>query len=156
MRGKGGGGGVGGERGMVGGGWAGKTVTQPPHQPTQPPVCHLLGSASRSTGRSGRQKAATRRSTRREERVTVQGPVKRPQPDAPHAHRNTARQVVDDRNAEGSAQQTPRSEPAPTSTAPGAPTTGRRRRGNNATKGAPAAAADRKQRPEATCGGKNG
>ena len=36
---------------------------------------------SRSTGRSGRQKAATRRNMRREERVTVQGPVKEQQPD---------------------------------------------------------------------------
>ena len=36
---------------------------------------------SGSTGRSGRQKAATRRSTRREERVTVQGPVKKQQCD---------------------------------------------------------------------------
>ena len=36
---------------------------------------------SRSTGRSGRQKAATRRNMRREERVTVQGPAKKQQPD---------------------------------------------------------------------------
>ena len=36
---------------------------------------------SKSTGRSGRQKAATRRNMRREERVTVQGPVKKQQPD---------------------------------------------------------------------------
>ena len=36
---------------------------------------------SKSTGRSGRQKAATRRNMRREERVTVQGPVKEQQPD---------------------------------------------------------------------------
>ena len=36
---------------------------------------------SRSTGRSGRQKAATRRNMRRDERVTVQGPVKEQQPD---------------------------------------------------------------------------
>ena len=36
---------------------------------------------SRSTGRSGRQNAATRRNMRREERVTVQGPVKKQQPD---------------------------------------------------------------------------
>ena len=34
---------------------------------------------SRSTGRSGRQNAATRRNMRREERVTVQGPVKKQQ-----------------------------------------------------------------------------
>ena len=36
---------------------------------------------SKSTGRSGWQKAATRRNIRREERVTVQGPVKEQQPD---------------------------------------------------------------------------
>ena len=36
---------------------------------------------SGSTGRSGRQNAATRRNMRREERVTVQGPVKKHQPD---------------------------------------------------------------------------
>ena len=36
---------------------------------------------SKSTGRSGRQKAATRRNMRREERVTVQGPIKKQQPD---------------------------------------------------------------------------
>ena len=36
---------------------------------------------SKSTGRSGRQKAATRRNMRREERVTVQGPVKEQQPE---------------------------------------------------------------------------
>ena len=36
---------------------------------------------SRNTGRSGRQKAATRRNMRRDERVTVQGPVKTQRPD---------------------------------------------------------------------------
>ena len=36
---------------------------------------------SRSTGRSGRQNAATRRNMRRGERVTVQGPVKKQEPD---------------------------------------------------------------------------
>ena len=36
---------------------------------------------SKSTGRSGRQKATTRRNMPREERVTVQGPVKKQQPD---------------------------------------------------------------------------
>ena len=36
---------------------------------------------SRSTARSGRQNAATRRNMRREDRVTVQGPVKKLQPD---------------------------------------------------------------------------
>ena len=34
------------------------------------------------TGRSGRQKAATRRNMRRDDRGTVQGPVKKLQPDA--------------------------------------------------------------------------
>ena len=70
--------------------------TAPPHQllgsataettravPTHRP----LGSAerendtSKSTGRSGGQNAATRRNMRREERVTVQGPVKKQRPD---------------------------------------------------------------------------
>ena len=36
---------------------------------------------SKSTGRSGRQNAVTRRNMQREERVTVQGPVKEQQPD---------------------------------------------------------------------------
>ena len=36
---------------------------------------------SKSTGRSGRQNAATQRNMRRDERVTVQGPVKKQQPD---------------------------------------------------------------------------
>ena len=40
-----------------------------------------LAANARSTGRSGRQNAATRRNMRREERVTVQGPVKKPRPD---------------------------------------------------------------------------
>ena len=82
--------------------WAAKTVERPPQQPAQPPARQLLGTANaqtapaatgtapahqttglrergndtgRSTGRSGRQNAATRRNMRREERVTVQGPV---------------------------------------------------------------------------------
>ena len=46
-------------------------------------------SDSRSTGRSGPQKAATRRNMRREERVTVQGPVKEQQPDG-MSHRGEA------------------------------------------------------------------
>ena len=51
------------------------------------PTHQLLGlrergnDTSKSTSRSGRQKAATRRNIRREERVTVQGPVKEQQPD---------------------------------------------------------------------------
>ena len=46
---------------------------------------------SKSTGRSGRQKAATRRNMRREERVTVQGPVKEQQPDG-MSHRGAGAQ----------------------------------------------------------------
>ena len=46
--------------------------TAPAHQP------HERGNdTSRGTGRSGRQNAATQRNMRREERVTVQGPVKK-------------------------------------------------------------------------------
>ena len=95
------GGGGGAEDGGV---WAAKTVERPPQQPAQPPT-HQPGAAgtsrhiqhspgtptaglrergndtSRSTGRSGRQNAATRRNMRRDERVTVQGPVKIQQPD---------------------------------------------------------------------------
>ena len=86
-----------------------KTVKRPPQQPAQPPIRQLPGAAdaqtahpatsrtapvyqttglcergndtSRSTGRSGRQNAATQRNMRREERVTVQGPVKKQRPD---------------------------------------------------------------------------
>ena len=63
--------------------------------PPPPPSCHIQHSpntpntglrergndTSKSTGRSGRQKAATRRNMRRKKRVTVQGPVKEQQPD---------------------------------------------------------------------------
>ena len=44
---------------------------------------HRLGAleGGGGTGRSGRQKEATRCNMRREERVTVQGPVKKQQPD---------------------------------------------------------------------------
>ena len=57
---------------------------------------------SKSTGCSGRQRAATRRNMRREERVTVQGPVKKHQPDG-MSHRGggltvrTARRAARDR-----------------------------------------------------------
>ena len=47
---------------------------------------------SKSTGRSGRQKAATRRNMRREERVTVQGPVKEQQLDG-MSHRGLGAQL---------------------------------------------------------------
>ena len=76
----------------------GEGVPQPQPQPPPPPpgtsrhIQHSPGTPTtglrergndtgRSTGRSGRQNAATRRNMRREERVTDQGPVKEPQPD---------------------------------------------------------------------------
>ena len=53
-----------------------------PAQPRHTNHWALRGNdTSKSTGRSGRQKAATRRNMRREERVTVQGPVKKQPPD---------------------------------------------------------------------------
>ena len=48
---------------------------------------------SKSTRRSGRQKAATQRNMRRGERVTVQGPVKEQQPDG-MSHRGGLRAVM--------------------------------------------------------------
>ena len=48
---------------------------------------------SKSTGRSGRQNAATRRNMRREERVTVQGPVKEQHPDG-MSHRGAQRKTI--------------------------------------------------------------
>ena len=53
---------------------------------------------SKSTGRSGRQKVATRRNMRREERVTVQGPVKEQQPDG-MSHRGGVLRSVISRNS---------------------------------------------------------
>ena len=54
--------------------------TVPAHQPLGS-ATHGKDTSNKSTGRSGRQKAATRRNMRREERVTVQGLVKKQQPD---------------------------------------------------------------------------
>ena len=58
-------------------------VRQLPAQPQSPTtgIRERGKNTSRGTGRSSRQKAATRRSMRREDRVTVQGPVKKQQPD---------------------------------------------------------------------------
>ena len=53
--------------------------TAPAHQTTG--LRERGNDTSKSTGRTGRQNAATRRNMRREERVTVQGPVKKQQPD---------------------------------------------------------------------------
>ena len=57
----------------------------PPHQPHSPDtptigLCKHGNNTSRSTGRSGPQNAATPHNMRGEERVTVQGPVKKQQP----------------------------------------------------------------------------
>ena len=97
---------AGGGRPQGGGAWAAKTVRRPRQQPAQPrcanywaPLTHkrhppqpvqprhtnkwalrTRKQPSRSTGRSGRQNPATRRNMRREERVTVQGPVKTSNP----------------------------------------------------------------------------
>ena len=53
------------------------------HSPNTPTtgLCERGNDTSKSTGRSERQKAATRCNMRREERVTVQGPVKEQQLD---------------------------------------------------------------------------
>ena len=62
-----------------------KPSNDPPQQPAQPRYTNYWAErgneASRSTGRSGRQNAATRHSMQREERVTIQGPLKIQQPD---------------------------------------------------------------------------
>ena len=57
------------------------------HSPNTPTtgLRERANDTSKSTGRSGRQNAATRRNMRREERVTVQGPVKEQPPNGmPH------------------------------------------------------------------------
>ena len=53
------------------------------HSPSTPTtgLCKRGNDTSKSTGRSGRQNAVTRRNMRREGQVTVQGPVKEQQPD---------------------------------------------------------------------------
>ena len=63
--------------------WAPLTRTRHPPRPAQPRHTNdgAPNDTSGSTGRSGRQNAATRRNMRREERVTVQGPVKKQPPD---------------------------------------------------------------------------
>ena len=55
---------------------------------------------------------ATRHSTRREERMTVQGHVKKQQPDGPHAPGNMARQVVDGGEWAAKTQHRPPQQPA--------------------------------------------
>ena len=69
-----------------------------PAPTTTTPSCQLLRQrekdTSRNTGRSGRQNAVTRYSTRREERVTVQGPVKKQQPNR-MSHRGSVGQICD-------------------------------------------------------------
>ena len=69
--------------GAGGGGGANGTSRHIQHSPGTPTtgLRERGNDTSRSTGRSGRQNAATRRNMRREERVTVQGPVKKQQRD---------------------------------------------------------------------------
>ena len=86
------------------GAWTAKTVKRPRQQPAHPQFANYWApltrkwhipphpaqprhtnrergnNTSRSTGHSSRQKAATRHNMRREERVTVQGPVRKQQP----------------------------------------------------------------------------
>ena len=67
-----------------GGEWAAETVERPPQQPAHPQCANRWALRTRKrphTGRGGRQNAATQRSVRREERVTVHSPVKKQQPD---------------------------------------------------------------------------
>ena len=66
-----------------GGGGANGTSCHIQHSPGTPTMGlrERGNDTSKSTGRSGRQNAATRRNMRREERVTVQGPVKKQPPD---------------------------------------------------------------------------
>ena len=61
-------------------GWGGSQHANSPNTPTTGLREHG-NDTSKSTGRSGRQNAATRCNMRREDRVTVQGPVKEQQPD---------------------------------------------------------------------------
>ena len=56
------------------------TTSTTPSTPTTGPL-YRGTDATRNTGRSGRQNAATQRNMRRDERVTVQGPVKNQPPD---------------------------------------------------------------------------
>ena len=65
---------------MHGAFWGGGGIQHSPGTPTTG-LCERGNDISKSTGRSGRQNAATRRNMRRAERVTVQGPVKEQQPD---------------------------------------------------------------------------
>ena len=56
------------------------TTSTDPSAPSTGPRCRG-NDTTRNTGRNGRQIALAGRSTRTDERVTVQGPVKKPQPD---------------------------------------------------------------------------
>ena len=71
------------QRAQGGGGGANGTPCHIQHSSNTPTtgLRERGNDTSKSTGRSVRQKAATRRNMRREKRVTVQGPVKEQQPD---------------------------------------------------------------------------
>ena len=153
-----------GGRPACGGVWAAKSVRRPPA--AQPKCTNYRGNdTTRSTGPSGRQSAATRRSTRTGERVTIQGPVKKPQPDGmSHGGGAWTAQTVK-RPPQQPAQPPIRqllgaadaqtAHPATFGTAPAHRPLGSAN-AETTPAGAPAAAADRTQRPDATCEGTNG
>ena len=68
-----------------GGGWAGKTVKRPPQQPPQPQCANywapLMQKRHQKDHRPQRPSARIDPTQRREERVIVQDPVKKPRPD---------------------------------------------------------------------------
>ena len=73
----------------------------------------------------------------------------------PHAHRNTARQAMDGLWTEVRGQQKQSNDPGSNQHILNTPTMGAANVEMTPAR-APAAAADRKQRPDATCEGKNG
>ena len=77
---------------VIGGGGTPCHIQHSPNTPTTG-LRERGNDTSKSTGRSGQQKAATRRNMRREERVTVQGPIKEQQPDG-MSHRGGGLGVV--------------------------------------------------------------
>ena len=67
----------------AGGVWAAKTVSRPPQQPAQPPVCHLLGPADAQTAHHATFSTAPAHQPlgSANAETTVQGPVKNQQSD---------------------------------------------------------------------------
>ena len=74
-----------GGRPRCGGEWAAKTLKRPPQQPAQPQCSNHWAPLTRKQHHkecSGYQNATTRRSMQGEERVTLQGLIKKLQPDS--------------------------------------------------------------------------